>query len=475
MLGQTVVLPKLNSGLTLSRSRTVATALSFTEFVQRVNPTLLRYAHVTKLVRVLQRVADGEIDRLMVFEPPRHFKSETVSRLFSAYYLRRHPERWVGLTSYAAQLAYTLSRNSRDYYKRGGGELNPEKTGVELWETTRGGGLWAAGAGGPITGLGFHLGIIDDPIKNAEEAASLTVRDGHRDWYRSTFYTRMAPGAAIIDIQTRWNEDDLSGWLLAQEGGEDDEPERWHIVNLPAIAEPPQRFPATCTVEPDDRTIGEALCPERYSAERLRKIERRIGSYFFGALYQQRPAPLEGGLFKRHWFNVIHALPGDCTFVRYWDKAGTPGGGDYSVGLLMARTPKQRYVIVDVVRGQWSPGERRIIERQTAETDRASYGHVATRGEQEPGSSGVESAQASVENLAGFDVRFERVTGDKTTRAMPFAAQCEAGNVDMLAGTWNATYLDELTVFPNGKYDDQIDGSSGAFAKLTSSMKAGVW
>jgi predicted phage terminase large subunit-like protein len=198
----------------------------------------------------------------------------------------------------------------------------------------------------------------------------------------------------------------------------------------------------------------------------LNKIEKRVGSYFFGALYQQRPAPLEGGLFKRHWFIVIHALPAGCTLVRYWDKAATPGGGDWSVGVLMARSPRQRYIVVDVVRGQWSPGERKRIERQTAEMDRARYGHVATRGEQEPGSSGVESAQASVENLAGFDARFERVTGDKLTRSMPFAAQCEVGNVDMLAGTWNAAYLDELTIFPNGKYDDQVDGSSGAFAQL---------
>ena len=445
--------------------------LSFEDFIPRVNPNFKFYPHVDKLIARLQDVAEGEIDRLMIFLPPRHTKSELVSRMFTAYYLYRHPDKWVGLNSYGANLAYSLSRNARDNYKRMGGTISDDAGAVQQWETGQGGGLWAAGVGGAITGKGFHLGIIDDPVKNAEEAASPTIQERHRDWYSSTFYTRGEPGNAIIVIQTRWHEADLSGWLLEQENEE--EPERWHIVNLPAIAEsPPQTFPLTCSVEPDFRKAGEALCPPRYDIGKLGKLRQRVGSYFWNALYQQRPSPLEGGLFKRAWFSVIHALPEGCKFVRYWDKAATPGGGDYTVGALWARSAADRFIAVDVVRGQWSPGERESIIKQTAEIDRSTYGNVAVRGEQEPGSSGVESAQNTTRNLAGFDARFERVTGDKLTRAMPLAAQAEAGNVDMLAGAWNVTFINELSMFPNGQHDDQVDASSGAFAKLAQAATA---
>jgi hypothetical protein len=163
--------------------------------------------------------------------------------------------------------------------------------------------LWAAGVGGPITGKGYHLGIIDDPIKNAEEAQSETIRAKHRDWYDSTFYTRAEPGAAIIIVLTRWNESDLAGYVLSKE---EDEAERWHVINFQAIRDSADvaTFPVGCSVAEDWRADGEALCPERYPIERLHKIASKIGKYFFAALFQQRPRPKEGNFFKRHWFNV---------------------------------------------------------------------------------------------------------------------------------------------------------------------------
>jgi predicted phage terminase large subunit-like protein len=455
-----------------TQSRTDET-LTFREFIRQVSPKFKFYTHIDKLIAVLQRVADGEITRLMVFMPPRHGKSETISRLFTAYCLYRFPERWVAITSYAAELAFTLSRNARDNYEAGGGSIG-DTFAVKHWETGQGGGLWATGVGGPATGKGFHFGIIDDPLKNAEEAASETVREKQRDWYRSTFSTREEPGGAIIIVLTRWHEGDLAGWLLSQEAGEDEEPERWHIVDMPAIAESLPEYPSTCTVEPDLRQPGEALCVERYPLAKLRKIARRIGSYFWTALYQQRPAPREGEFFQRAWFGILRALPTGCRLVRYWDKAGSAGRGDYTAGVLMARTPEGRYLIVDVVRGQWSAGQREAVIRQTAEVDQARYGYVTVWLEQEPGSGGKESAENSVRNLAGFAAYFEPVTGDKATRAAPLAAQAEAKNVDLLAGPWNAPYLDELAAFPNGTHDDQVDGSSGAFLKLSGAGRASV-
>lgn len=437
-------------------------ALSFRDFVESVNPRYQWYEYVTSLAAILQRVADDEINRLMIFEPPRHGKSELVSRLFSAYYLYRHPERWVGINSYAAELAYTFSRNARDNYHRNGGRLKSGAAAVKHWETEQGGGLWAAGVGGPITGKGFHLGVIDDPLKNYEEAASETIRQKQKDWYASTFYTREEPGGAIIVIQTRWHEDDLSGYLLAKEA---DEPEYWHIVHFEAIKEDQvPEYPGTCTLEPDLRQPGEALSPARYPLGKLNKIAARIGDYFFGALYQQRPRPREGNMFKRHWFEIVPQVPNDATRVRYWDKAGTQDGGAFTAGVLMARDSAGVYYVEDMLRGQWGATEREKIIKQTAELDGKK---VEVWIEQEPGSGGKESAEATIRNLAGFTVRADKVTGDKVTRAEPFAAQAGGLNVKIKKAAWNNDYLERLTAFPNGKYKDDVDASSGAFNKLS--------
>ena len=436
--------------------------LSFRDFILTVNPRYQFYPYLNPLIEALEQVAAGELKRLMVFLPPRHGKSELVSRLFSAYYLYCNPAHWVGINSYAAALAYTFSRNARDNYTRIGGTIKADAGAVTHWETGQGGGLWAAGVGGPITGKGFNLGIIDDPLKNAEDAASEVIRAKQKDWYNSTFYTRQEPEAAIVVIQTRWHEDDLSGHILSKEA---EEPEGWHIIHLEAIKEPePPEYPETCTIAPDARQPDEALNPERYPLAKLRKIAARIGSYFFGALYQQRPKPREGGMFKRAWFKIVDRLPIGARAVRYWDKAGTEGGGKETAGVKMGEY-QGKYYIADVVHGQWeAPGRERVI-KQTAEIDGVNC-HIWI--EQEPGSGGKESAQATIRNLAGYVVKADRPTGDKALRAEPFAAQAEAGNVYLVQGEWNYGYLEQLTTFPNGKFKDLVDGSSGGFNALIS-------
>jgi predicted phage terminase large subunit-like protein len=188
-----------------------------------------------------------------------------------------------------------------------------------------------------------------------------------------------------------------------------------------------------------------------------------LGSYAFEALYQGHPSPPGGGMFQRDWFTIVNAAPSDAARCRYWDKAGTEGGGDWSCGVKIARDNDGTFYIEDVVRGQWSALQRERIMRQTAEMD---GGNVSIGLEQEPGSGGLESAQSSVRNLAGFPVYAEKVTGEKQVRAMPFAAQCEARNVKLVKGNWNGAYIEELASFPYGSHDDQVDASSGAFAKL---------
>jgi predicted phage terminase large subunit-like protein len=464
--------PKINTGpfdfgVKAKTEEKPLKALTFRQFVSLVNPRYQWFSHVERLADVLGRVITGDITRLMIFMPPRHGKSELVSRLFSAYYLYHFPERWVGINSYAAELAYTFSRNARENFTRTGGTLAGDAFAVKHWETTERGGLWAAGVGGPITGKGFHLGIIDDPLKNAEEAASEVIRQKQKDWYDSTFYTREEPGAAIIVIQTRWHEDDLSGHLLSKE---DEEPEYWHVVHFEAIKEDePPTYPPSCTVEPDKRKGGEPLAPLRYTLDKLQKIDRRIGSYFFGALYQQRPKPRDGNMFKRPWFDIVGVAPASARRVRYWDKAGTSDGGAFSSGVKMSVDSDGVFYIENVTRGQWSALERERVIAQTAATDGAD---VTVWHEQEPGSGGKESAENTSRRLAGYRVHADRVTGDKVTRAEPFAAQCEARNVKLVKGEWNASYLERLTAFPNGRYKDDTDASSGAFNKLTAGKVA---
>ncbi len=175
----------------------------------------------------------------------------------------------------------------------------------------------------------------------------------------------------------------------------------------------------------------------------------------------------QGDRFRREWFaDPLSERPAFLThWVRYWDKAGTEGAGDWSAGVLIGRAGATFYVL-DVVRGQWSAAQRNAVIRQTTAADAAVCPRYAVWVEQEPGSGGKESAEKTIAELAGYDVHAERVTGTKVVRANPFAAQCEAGNVRLVAGAWNSAYVSELCAFPDGPHDDQVDGSSGAFNKL---------
>lgn len=402
-------------------------------------------------------MARGEIDRLILTVPPRHGKSELATVRFPAWLLEQEPEQRVIIGAYNQTLANKFSRKCRNIARQRVA-LNTDRTAVDDWETEAGGGLRAVGVGAGITGMGGNLIIIDDPVKNRQEANSQAYRDRVWDWYTDDLYTRLEPDGAIILIMTRWHEDDLAGRLLA-----DTEGDRWTVVNLPALAE---------ENDPLGRTPGQALCPERYDERALARIRTVLGNSWY-ALYQQRPTAPEGEFFQRSWFEIVPALPVGCKFVRWWDKAGSMDG-DYTAGVLLAKAPGNTYYVADVVRGRWLAAEREAIIRQTAELDRLTYGNVTIWHEQETGSSGKDSAAATTKNLAGFSVHSERSTGDKAIRAEPFQAQAQAGNVKLLRGVWNTAYLSELTSFPQGANDDQVDGSSGAFNKLAGKVEVRI-
>ena len=408
----------------------------------------------------------------MIFAPPQHGKSELVSVRLPAYWLGRRPDEPVILASYGADLAYSKSRQARELLESEAfGRLFPglgtrkDSRAVNRWQVAgRRGYMLAVGVGGGITGHGARLGIIDDPFENWAQAQSETIRAKTWDWYRTTFRTRIWEGGAIVLIMTRWHEDDLAGRLLM------DDPGGWTVLRLPALAETQEERDSNNarmhlpTGEPDPlgREPGEPLTPARFSQAALLELKRDVGSLGWSAEYQGAPTLPEGGMFKRPWFKIVDAAPGG-TAVRYWDKAGTAGGGDYSAGVRVLRSGDNCYYITDVVRGQWSSHERNAVIAQTAALDGIG---TAIWLEQEPGSGGKESAELSVRQLAGYVVHKEPVTGDKWVRAAPLAAQLEAGNVKLVHGDWNGPFIEELCGFPTGSHDDQVDAAAGAFNKV---------
>jgi predicted phage terminase large subunit-like protein len=439
---------------------------SLRAFIAYSNPKFEFYDHCELLIDILEDVAKGRKKRVMIFLPPRHSKSEMVSRLFSAYYVHHNPSHFVGLTSYSAQLAFTLSRAARSNFTKCGGRVREDAGSVSHWETPEGGGMWAAGVGGSITGKGGHLLIVDDPLRNSEDASSELIREKQKEWYSSTFETRAEPNAAILIIQTRWHEDDLAGWLLEQE--KIAEPEEWHIVCLPGLSEPLEDygFPDTCTIEKDFRIEeGIALCPERYD-EKFMLRRRSKNSYTFDALYQQRPSSKEGLFFHVNKMEIVDAAPAIAKRVRGWDMAATKDSGDFTVGSKVSAANGIFY-IEDIRRGQWDTATRDGHIKLTANLDGRP---VSIIGEQEGGSGGKSAAEAFIKNLAGFIVTTERATGSKESRAEALSSQINAGNVKLVRGDWNVAFIEELRKFPNGKHDDQVDATSLAFNQLSKTV-----
>lgn len=255
--------------------------------------------HLDMIDGVFQRIAAGERMQVMITCPPRHGKSQRASRWGPLWYLRRNPTERVMLASYGAELADDHGRWVRDQLRAHhdllGVRLDPGSHAANRFdlETPRGssirGGMVTAGVGGSLTGKGFSLGVIDDPFKGSDDAGSPAQRQRVWDWYRSVFYTRRAPGASIVLINTRWHEDDLSGRIL------ETEPENWTLIDLPALA--------MSDTDPLGRSPGQALWPEQYDEEELLRTKKAVGERVWWALYQQQPRPLEGGTWQWSWIS----------------------------------------------------------------------------------------------------------------------------------------------------------------------------
>jgi predicted phage terminase large subunit-like protein len=427
--------------------------------------------HLDLLNRLLVDAMARRRKRIIVSLPPRHGKSYLISHHFPAFYLGVFPEHNFILVSNEADFAADFGARSQEVMTRMGPslfgvEVDPRTTAASRWNVRRRGtqrilgGMRTVGAGGPLVGRGAHCLVIDDVIKNSEEAESPTTRQKMWDWFITTARTRLEPGGIIIIVNTRWHEDDLVGRLLdwAAQGRE-----HWDYLRLPALAEPG---------DPLGRPVGEALWPERGSGftRADHEVTRDLNPFHFEALYQGNPIPASGGMFQRAWFerNLVDAYPPGCTFCRGWDFAASEGKGDYTVGALVARSETGTFYVVDLVRGQWSVGDVDRVIRETAESDRARHGPVAIRGEEQPAAAGKVAAAAFVKLLAGYDVGVVPASPErsKATRARPFAAQCEFDHVKFLDRPWLADLTSELARFPRGKHDDIVDAVSLAFNEL---------
>lgn len=437
----------------------------------------------------LNQAIRGKHDRIMIFAPPQHGKSELASVRFPAFWLGCRPDDPVIITSYGADLALDKSQQARavveseeyaDVFPQV--KTDPTSRAKELWRLRYGkrGTVKAAGVGGPVTGRGAMLGIIDDPVKDWSEAKSQVIRTGVYDWYRSTFRTRIWQNGVIALIMTRWDEEDLAGQLLR------DQPGRWYVLRMPALAETQEERDhnhermglPTGQIDPLGRQPGEPLCPTRFPIEVLEEIRDDVGSIVWGAEYQASPSRPEGDWFMRAWFDIVPptAVPEDVSLVRYWDQAATQGGGAHTAGVLMgvrfldSRKLRKEVYIIDVVHGQWSSSNRMQVMLQTAQIDREMYGgRVKVWFEQEPGSAGVDAAEDVKGVLDEFPVYADKVTGDKDVRLTPFHAAAEGKRVHLVSGHWNRAWVDELCTLQagvKGQKRDQADATGGAYSKL---------
>lgn len=426
-------------------------------FYKRRRFKWLQNWHHEAICRKLEAVYRGEVTRLIINIPPRYSKTELVIVNFIAWCMGKSPDSEFIYTSYSASLAENYNAQARDLIKTEAyQELFPDvkvttdRDAKAHWGTTSGGVSYSAGVGGTMTGYGAgkmreEFGgaiLVDDPHK-ASEARSKKRRQSVQEWFSETLKSRLndPTRTPMIIIMQRLHEDDLTGYLLS--GGDDD---KWELLKMPAL-------------QPD----GTALWAEKHTVEKLKAMQK-AQPYMFAGQMQQEPTPGEGGEFKTAMLEVVDELPASAIKnCRAWDFASTANDGDYTAGVKIYDGDDGYFYVDHVERGQWDSSVVRKTVLQTAEIDGK---RTAIRLPQDPGQAGKDQAQSYLRMLAGFNAVALPVSGDKVTRAEPFAAQVNAGNVRLIKGDWNRQYIEELKLFPLGTNDDQVDASADAFNHL---------
>lgn len=415
------------------------------------------YEHLLFLNRKLVDVAAGRIKRLIVSMPPRHGKSELVSRYFPAWFLGTFPDKRIMLVSYEADFAATWGRKARDLLEEHGPSLfgirvSGKSSAANRWDIEgHEGGMVTAGVNGPITGKGADIGIIDDPVKNDQEAMSVTYQERTYEWYKSTFRTRIQRDGAIILIMTRWHENDLAGKLLA---AQEEDGEKWEVVNLPAMAEDD---------DPLGREFGQPLCPDLFSKEALESIKKAVGSYWWASLYQQRPSPVEGGIFKRNWWQYYRSVPDRFDeIIQSWDMTfKDTKTADFVVGQVWGRKGANKYLL-DQVRDRMDfPATIQAVRTLSAKWPQAKVKLVEDKAN---GPAVIATLKKEISGLIPVEPQ-----GSKESRAWAVSPEVEAGNVylpDPSIAPWVHDFIEECAAFPNSANDDQVDAMSQALIRL---------
>ncbi len=418
--------------------------------------------HIKFIDNILYRMSFSKGHRVIVCLPPRHGKSELISKYFPLWYLTTFSGKRLLLASYEANFAAYWGRKVRDLIENFGDYfsvfLKKNASASNYFELSNTSSMMTAGAGGALTGKGADLLIIDDPIKNAEEAHSETIRQNIWDWFVSTAYTRIEPGGSCIIIMTRWHKQDLVGRLLENYSNE------WQLVKIPAIA---------TNSDPLGRNPGEALWAERFPIETLEKIKKQIGSYWFNALYQQEPSDKANSLFKREHFKYYkqtdnyalvdgHSVNlAECINFATADLAvSTNHNADWSVFLVFSVTCDNSILIREVFRVRCLPTKHvEIIKNLSIKYNVRLWGIEAIQ---------YQSALVHQASAIGIPVKEIKPYSDKFTRAIPIAAMLEAGRIFFPDyADWLNDFEQELTQFPESKHDDQVD----AFAYITEIYK----
>ena len=431
--------------------------------------------HIEAICDHLEAVTNGEIRNLIINIPPRSMKSLSTCVFWPAWTWTHTPQyKWI-YASHSRDLAVDMSVKCRnliesDWYKSHWGDvfqITEDQNKKHHYINSKKGERYCTSVGSKVTGFGGDTLVVDDPL-DASDAESPIIRDEANRWWTETMSTRLnnpKKGTKVIIMQ-RLHENDLTGYLLAKDS-------RYEHLCLPMRYEPNHPYMSKTSLDfLDPRTKqGELLFPQRVSEEALDDLESDMGAYSVAGQLQQRPAPRDSGMFKRSWFEIVDEPYGKVRHrVRHWDLASTEkrasNDPDYTVGLLLSLDDKGNMYIEDIKRIRESAQKVERLIKDCAKKD--GYTTIISL-PQDPGQAGSVQADYYKRELAGTHaakVYTERESGNKITRAEVAETQAEAGCIKLIKGHWNEAFLNEVEVFPNGRYDDQVDALSGAVAKL---------
>jgi predicted phage terminase large subunit-like protein len=443
---------------------TLAYELSHHQWVPARHLCYISAVAANKIYRALEL---GEDSFTVFTAPPRHGKTDLVSKYTPVWTLNHWPWARIILTSYGGDLAQSSARHARNIAVEGSDRLKFRlrygSTAVDDWATTVGGGLLAAGIGGPIVGRGGHVIIVDDIHKSFEEAHSPTARRKVIDWFQGTLFSRREPGCAMLIFAQRQHKDDLIGWLKT----EYDLRHLFTFIDLPAIAHQD---------DPMGRLPGQALWPERFDTDALAITRVGTGPYVWAAQYDQAPRPESEQQQDPAWFRFIDIPPNLelLQLVRYWDFAASEPTAahpepDYTVGILMGKDKEGRLYILDLIRMRATPARVQKHVLACAETDPEQ---TVIRIEEEPGSAGKTVTANYKQLLIGYNFKGIKASGNAIVRMQPFFTTVEQGRVFIKRAKWNKDFLKEFEDFP-GDFDDQMNAAAGAHDELTGAKAKG--